>query len=192
MAEMKRIAAEQFAWRNHLRDAPLLCSQGKAIQQRANSARCLPAVETDGLDQGLGYAPRLKHFDRARLEHISHSNPRRQPGEAQALSHHLPDGAHVLDDKPVARTSEQRDRYATLMHSVISQAQAAVPKAVSVERAGRVVADTITSKRPRTRYTVGSDSAIIVCLTRLLSDHMLDSLLARSLRPLSPKTPVTR
>ena len=59
-------------------------------------------------------------------------------------------------------TTEQRSRYATLMHSVISQAQAAIPKGTPAEEAGRVIADAITSKRPRARYTVGPDAAITV------------------------------
>ncbi len=84
-------------------------------------------------------------------------------------------------------TTDQRGRYATLMYSVISQAQAAVPKGVPAEEAGRVVADAITSKRPRTRYTVGRDAAVIVRLARLLPDRMLDGLLARSLKPHLPK-----
>jgi hypothetical protein len=88
-------------------------------------------------------------------------------------------------------TTEQRGRYATLMHSIISQAQAAIPKGVPAEEAGRVIADAITSKRPRTRYTVGRDAAIIVRLVRCLSDRMLDSLLTRSLKPHLPKAPST-
>ena len=84
-------------------------------------------------------------------------------------------------------TNEQRGRYATLMHSIISQAQAAIPKGVPAEEAGRVIADAITSKRPRTRYTIGRDAAIVVLLARCLSDRMLDSLLARSLKPHLPK-----
>jgi NAD(P)-dependent dehydrogenase (short-subunit alcohol dehydrogenase family) len=86
-----------------------------------------------------------------------------------------------------AMTTEQRGRYATLMHSIISQAEAAIPRGVPAEEAGRVIANAITSKRPRTRYTVGRDAAIIVRLARFLSDRMLDSLLARSLKPHLPK-----
>ena len=82
-------------------------------------------------------------------------------------------------------TTEQRGRYATLMHSIISQAQAA--KGVSAEEVGRVIADAIICKRPSTRYTVGRDAAIIVRLAGFLSDRMLDSLLARSLKPHLPK-----
>ncbi len=87
-------------------------------------------------------------------------------------------------------TTEQRGRYAQLMHSIIAQAQAA--KGVPAEEVGRVIADAITSKRPRTRYTVGRDAAIIVRLARLLSDRMLDRLLARSLKPhLAESLPTT-
>lgn len=82
---------------------------------------------------------------------------------------------------------EQSDRYAALMHSVISQAQAAVPKGVPAEEAGRVIADAITSKRPRTRYTVGRDAALITRLVCILPDRMLDRVLASALRLHAPK-----
>ena len=84
-------------------------------------------------------------------------------------------------------TTEQHGRYAALMHSIISQARAAVPRGASAEHAGRIIANAITNKRPRTRYTVGRDAAIIVLLARFLSDRMLDRLLARSLRAHLPK-----
>ena len=83
-------------------------------------------------------------------------------------------------------TPEQRGRYATLIHSSVSQAQTYIRNAVPAEEAGRVIADAITSKRPRTRYTVGRGAAIIVWLARYLSDRMLDSFLARSLKPHLP------
>lgn len=48
------------------------------------------------------------------------------------------------------KTARQRGRYTTPMHSVISQAQAAIPKGVPAEETGRVIADAIaTSGRPR-------------------------------------------
>lgn len=83
---------------------------------------------------------------------------------------------------------EQRGRYAMLMHSIISQTQAAAPTGVPAERVGRVIADAIADRRPRARYTVGRDAAIVVLLVRFLSDRMLDSLLARSLKSHLPKT----
>ncbi len=82
--------------------------------------------------------------------------------------------------------SDQSSRYATLMHAIISQSKAAASGGVSAEEVGRVVSEAIMSKRPRARYTVGRDAAIIVRLVRFLSDRMLDNLLARSLRPHVP------
>jgi hypothetical protein len=83
-------------------------------------------------------------------------------------------------------TSEQDDRYATLMHSIISQVQAAIPKGVPAEEAGRVIADAITSKRPRTPYTVGRQAAMLPLLV-ILPGCMLDRMFAAALRPLFPK-----
>ena len=85
-----------------------------------------------------------------------------------------------------AMTAEQRGRYATLMQSTISQAQAAAPGGVPAEKAGRVIAEVIANRRPRARHTVGRDAAMIVLLVRFLSDRMLDRLLARSLKPHLP------
>ncbi len=84
-------------------------------------------------------------------------------------------------------TTEWRSRYATLMHAIISQAQAAIAKGVAAEEAARVIAEAITCKRPRTRYTVGRDAAIIIRLASFLSDRTLDRLLAAALRPYFPK-----
>ena len=83
-------------------------------------------------------------------------------------------------------TTEQRGRYATLMHSITSQAEAAIPKGVPAEEAGRVIADAITSKRPRTRYTIGREAALLPLLA-ILPDRMLDCILAAALRPHFPK-----
>ena len=80
-------------------------------------------------------------------------------------------------------TVEQRSRYAPLMRAVISQAQAAAPRGVPAEAVGRVIADAMTSERPRIRYTVGRDAAIIDRLAKRFPDRTLDRLLARSLKP---------
>jgi NAD(P)-dependent dehydrogenase (short-subunit alcohol dehydrogenase family) len=85
-------------------------------------------------------------------------------------------------------TTEQRGRYATVMHSMVSQAEAYINKALPAEEAGRIIADAITSKRPRTRYAVGRDAATILPLAKWLTDRMLDSLLTRSLKPHLPKS----
>lgn len=108
--------------------------------------------------------------------------------EPGAVATDMLGGVAVAGERIISgMTTEQRGRYASLMHSIISQAEAAVPKGVPAEQAGRVIADAIMSKRPRTRYTVGRDAAIIVRVVRFFSDRMLDRLLARSLRTHRPK-----
>jgi NAD(P)-dependent dehydrogenase (short-subunit alcohol dehydrogenase family) len=86
-------------------------------------------------------------------------------------------------------SAEQHGRYDALMQAVIAQAQRFTREGVGLpaEAAGRVIADAIISERPRTRYTVGRDAAIIVRLARFVSDRMLDSLLARTLKRRLPK-----
>lgn len=91
-----------------------------------------------------------------------------------------------------AMSVEQRGRYATLMRAIISQAQASARGGAPPEEVGRVIADAIISKRPRTRYTVGRSTAMLVRLARLLSDRTLDRLLARALKPhLRKAVPIT-
>lgn len=84
-------------------------------------------------------------------------------------------------------TDQQRSRYGALMHAVIAQAEASVRRGTAPEEAARVIAQAITTHRPRTRYTVGRDAAIMVRLTRLLPDRILDRLLIAALRQHLPK-----
>ena len=84
-------------------------------------------------------------------------------------------------------TDQQRGRYAALMHAVMGQARASAPGGATPEEAAGVIADAIVSKQPRPRYTVGRGTATIVRLTKVLSDRMLDGLLARNLKRHLPK-----
>src|SRR3546814_12353373 len=86
-----------------------------------------------------------------------------------------------------AMTTAQRERYAPLMQAVVAQAEASVPGGTSPEVAARIVVDAITKARPRPRYTVGRGTGMIVKLTRLVWDHVLDRLLAATLKPPLPK-----
>jgi NAD(P)-dependent dehydrogenase (short-subunit alcohol dehydrogenase family) len=87
-------------------------------------------------------------------------------------------------------SAEQHGRYDALMQAVIAQAQTFTREGAGLpaDEVGRVIADAIVSERPRTRYTVGRDAAIIVRLARFVSDRMLDSMLARGLKPYLAKT----
>ena len=92
-------------------------------------------------------------------------------------------GRRIIDEM----TPEQRDRYAALMRAVISQAEASVPGGSSPEEVARVIADAVASGRPRPRYTVGRGTAMIIRLVRVVSDRMLDRMLAGSLKRYLPK-----
>ena len=83
-----------------------------------------------------------------------------------------------------AMTAEQHGRYDALMQAVIAQAETFTREGegLPAEAPARVIAGAIVSKRPRTRYTVGRDAAMIVRLARCVSDRMLDTLLARTLK----------
>jgi NAD(P)-dependent dehydrogenase (short-subunit alcohol dehydrogenase family) len=82
-------------------------------------------------------------------------------------------------------SAEQHGRYDALMQAVIAQARTLTREGAGrpADEVGRVIADAIVSERPRTRYTVGRDAAIGVRLARFVSDRMLDSMLARALKP---------
>jgi NAD(P)-dependent dehydrogenase (short-subunit alcohol dehydrogenase family) len=92
-------------------------------------------------------------------------------------------GQRVIDDM----TTEQRSRYEDLMQAIISQAQASVPGGAAPEEAARVIANAITSPRPRTRYTVGRYTAMLARLVSFMPDRMMDRMLAQGLKAHLPK-----
>ena len=49
-------------------------------------------------------------------------------------------------------------------------------------QAGSAIADTVTARRPRTRYTIGRDAALFTRLARIMSDRGLDRALASNER----------
>jgi hypothetical protein len=50
-----------------------------------------------------------------------------------------------------------------------------------------VIARAVTARKPRARYTVGRDAALITRLARVLPDRTLDRVIAAALRPHFPK-----
>ena len=83
-------------------------------------------------------------------------------------------------------TPEQRYRYGGLVHAVNAQAQASTKSGLPAEAAATVIAKAITARKPRTRYTVGRDAALLP-VTQLLPDRLLDRIFAAALRPYLPK-----
>ena len=80
-------------------------------------------------------------------------------------------------------TADQHERYDALIGAVTSQSDAFTKAGVPAERAAAVIAQAVTARNPRTRYTVGRDAAIIAKLARVAPDRFLDRMLRRNLKP---------
>jgi NAD(P)-dependent dehydrogenase (short-subunit alcohol dehydrogenase family) len=85
-----------------------------------------------------------------------------------------------------AMTPEQRWRYGGLVQAVNSQAVSSTESGLPADAAAKVIAKAVTARKPRTRYTIGRDAALLTRLTRILPDRTLDRVLAAALRPHFP------
>ncbi|OAN37290.1 SDR family NAD(P)-dependent oxidoreductase [Mycolicibacterium iranicum] len=92
-------------------------------------------------------------------------------------------GAHAL---VAAMTPEQSRRYSSLLHAVNAQAESSTKKGLAAEAAAAVIAKAITARKPRTRYTVGREAALLT-VARLLPDRLLDRIFVAALRPHLPR-----
>jgi NAD(P)-dependent dehydrogenase (short-subunit alcohol dehydrogenase family) len=79
-------------------------------------------------------------------------------------------------------TSAQRERYADITAAVAGQARSFNVTGVSAEHAATVIAKAATASHPRTRYIIGRDAAILVRITRVVSDRILDRIIRLNLR----------
>jgi NAD(P)-dependent dehydrogenase (short-subunit alcohol dehydrogenase family) len=79
-------------------------------------------------------------------------------------------------------TPEQSKRYGGLVHAVAMQAASAATSGLPANAAAKVIAKAVTARKPRTRYTVGRDAAVITRLARILPDRTLDHVIATGLR----------
>jgi hypothetical protein len=96
-------------------------------------------------------------------------------------------GIERANDTLASMSPAERGRYGPLLHAIINQATAFTTSGLPSEAAGRIIADATTVRRPRSRYTIGRDAAILTRLSRILSDRVLDRILAANLRPHFPK-----
>lgn len=79
-------------------------------------------------------------------------------------------------------TSAQRARYGDLSAAIAGQARSFNETGASAEHAATVIAKAATASHPRTRYTIGRDAAILVRITRVVSDRVLDRIIRLNLR----------
>jgi NAD(P)-dependent dehydrogenase (short-subunit alcohol dehydrogenase family) len=96
-------------------------------------------------------------------------------------------GIERMNGTIAAMSPAERGRYGGLLQAIINQATAFTAAGLPAEAAGRIIADAATVRRPRSRYTIGRDAAVLTRLSRMLSDRVLDRLLAANLRPHFPK-----
>lgn len=101
------------------------------------------------------------------------------PGRAIATAHELAS----------AMTPDQSRRYGPLVHAVTAHTASHTMSGsgLPADAAAKVIAKAITARKPRTRYTVGRDAALITRLARFLPDRTLDRVIAATLRPHFPK-----
>jgi hypothetical protein len=72
------------------------------------------------------------------------------------------------------------------VQAVNTQAVSSTKSGLPADAAAKVIAKAVTARKPRTRYTVGREAALIN-LVRFLPDRILDRALAAALRPHFPK-----
>ena len=77
----------------------------------------------------------------------------------------------------------QHERYDALVDAIVAQADSFTRRGLSAAKAAQVIAGAITAKKPRARYTVGRDAAVLTRLARVLPDRLLDRVLYRNLVP---------
>src|SRR6201996_3602699 len=85
-------------------------------------------------------------------------------------------------------TAAQLARYDDLAATVTAQARSFIDTGVSAEHAAKVIARAATTSRPRTRYTIGRDAAILVRISRVVSDRVLDRIMRQNLRSFAKKS----
>jgi short-subunit dehydrogenase len=92
-------------------------------------------------------------------------------------------GVATADRLKDGMTADQLRRYGQLIDAMSTLARSFDTDGVSAERAATVIANAASASRPRTRYTIGRDAAILARLSRVVSDRVLDRMVRLILRP---------
>lgn len=92
-------------------------------------------------------------------------------------------GIATVDRLKAAMPTDQLERYGALIDAMSNLARSFDTDGVPAEHAAKVIAKAATAPRPRTRYTVGRDAAVLARLSRVVSDRFLDRVVRLILRP---------
>ncbi|MEU0753294.1 SDR family NAD(P)-dependent oxidoreductase [Streptomyces albogriseolus] len=90
-----------------------------------------------------------------------------------------------------AMSAEHQRLYSGLIDATVASNSAFLERALPAAKAGAKIARVATTPRPRARYTLGTDAAFIIPLTRFLPARLMDALLAMSHRSRNPKSAPT-
>ncbi|MET8174728.1 SDR family NAD(P)-dependent oxidoreductase [Streptomyces clavifer] len=96
-------------------------------------------------------------------------------------------GITTANDLAAKMTPEQDERYGSLVEATNTLMATGTSSGVTADAAARVIAKAVTTRRPRTRYTIGRDAALVTRLARILPDRTLDRVTAANLRRHYPK-----
>jgi NAD(P)-dependent dehydrogenase (short-subunit alcohol dehydrogenase family) len=91
-------------------------------------------------------------------------------------------GIATANDLAAGMTPEQAERYGGLVRAINSLMASGTSSGLTADAAARVIAKAVTARRPRTRYPVGRDAAVLTRLTRVLPDRALDRVIAATVR----------
>ena len=93
----------------------------------------------------------------------------------------------TVNELVLTMSHEQSQRYGGLMHAVTAQAASSTNSAQPADAVAMVIANAVTARKPRTRYTIGREAVLATVLARILPDRILDRVIAAALRPYFPK-----
>lgn len=82
---------------------------------------------------------------------------------------------------------EHQQRYARLVAATVAQSSAFLRAGMTADKAGSIIAEAATTRRPRTRYTIGRDAVLMTRLARILPDRILDRVFDANLQTYLPR-----
>ncbi|WP_436762927.1 SDR family oxidoreductase [Streptosporangium sp. V21-05] len=91
-------------------------------------------------------------------------------------------GIATANQPATQMTPEQDERYGSPIQAINTLMASGTASGVTADTAARVITKAATTRKPRTRYTIGQDAAPIIGLARILPDRTLDRLIATNLR----------
>jgi NAD(P)-dependent dehydrogenase (short-subunit alcohol dehydrogenase family) len=80
--------------------------------------------------------------------------------------------------------------YGDLIASTVATQTAFLKRALSAEKAAAKIVRLTTTKRPRTRYTLGVDAAFVIPLNRIVPTRIMDRVLSANARTPSPRAAI--